>query len=45
MTKNIKTNQQRASYSQPEVELIEVKTEYGFANSIEDVGKDEEVEF
>ena len=36
---------QRASYSQPVVELIEVKTECGFANSIENVGRDEEVDF
>lgn len=36
---------QRVSYLQPEVELVEVKTECGFASSIEEVGKDDEVEF
>lgn len=35
---------EKASYATPEVELIEVLTERGFADSIELVGKDEEVE-
>ena len=34
----------KQTYLQPEVELIEVITERGFADSIEMVGKDEEVD-
>lgn len=45
MTNKIQTYKQRVSYSQPEVEFLEVKTECGFASSIENIGKDEEVEF
>jgi hypothetical protein len=35
----------KQTYLHPEVELIEVLTERGFADSIEMVEKDEEVEF
>ena len=45
MTNKIQTYKQRVPYSQPEVEFLEVKTECGFASSIENIGKDEEVEF
>lgn len=36
---------EKVAYAFPEVELVEVLTERGFADSIELVGKDEEVEF
>ena len=36
---------EKVAYTSPEVELVEVLTERGFADSIELVGKDEEVEF
>ena len=36
---------EKVAYVSPEVELVEVLTERGFADSIELVGKDEEVEF
>lgn len=35
----------KQTYLYPEVELLEVLTERGFADSIEVVGKDDEVEF
>ena len=36
---------EKTAYASPEVELIEVFTERGFADSTEIVGKDDEVEF
>lgn len=44
--KNKTTNlTSRQAYLVPEVEQIEVLIEQGFANSIEEVGKDEETHF
>ena len=41
----IKNFTQKAAYAFPELDIIEVQTEQGFAQSLEDVDKDEEVDF
>ena len=44
MIKTYKNFTQKAAYAFPELDIIEIQTEQGFAQSIEDVDEDEEVE-
>ena len=41
----IKNFTQKAAYAFTELDIIEIQTEQGFAQSLEDVDKDGEVEF